>query len=294
MLGINLFNSIEKLRGGFVSEATEKSVAVNLYRTRHTIIHLKNNEVTKFIHKGDRIELHNHVNHIQIRGRDQHTAALLAIYCRYHEIPFNDPINTDHTLNAQKISQMMFLHLHKLPIPESIIVTSFSYESNYDYIKNAFTFPVVLKLNGDRGAQVWKIDSQEELDNRLLLSKEEKRDLLSDGRIPTAIIQEYIENTHDFRVTMYKNEILGVIKRISEDGFYNNWSLGAKFETSEISESESELCRRANHACGIDLAGTDFVRTENGPLFFEVNKSPQMNIDYSAIIARRIIEEYFN
>ncbi len=188
----------------------------------------------------------------------------------------------------------MMLHMNELPIPESIITTSFSYEKNRDYICKTFDFPVVLKFNGDRGAEVWKIDSVEELDKRLLLSKEEKQSAIKSETIPTAIIQEYIENTHDFRVTMYKHEVLGIIKRISQDGFYNNWSLGAKFEIATITDSETELCRRAADACGIDMAGADFVRTDNGPLFFEVNKSPQMSIRYSSIIAKRIIEEYFN
>lgn len=256
------------MRVDFVKQATDLSVPVNIYRTHHTVIHLKNNCMAKFIHKGDDVDLHNHVNHFQVRGKDQHTAALLAIYCQFHNLPLNDPINTDHTLNAQKISQMVFFHLNKIPIPESIIVTSFSYKKNYDYIKKIFTFPVVLKLNVDRGAQVWKVESQEELDDRLMLSLGQKKDVLSSGIIPTAIIQEYIPNTHDFRVTMYKDEVLGVIKRISQDGFYNNWSLGATFKPADITESETELSRRAARACGIDLAGTDFVRTENGPLFF--------------------------
>jgi len=293
MKGINLYNSTEKLRTGFVEEAQSQGITVNVYKARHITIHLKNDEPARFIYCGEPIELHNHVNYFQLRGKERHTPAIMLYYCNQKNIPLNDPIGTNHTLHVQKISQMMMLHLNSLPIPESFIVTSFSYEKNREYIINTLQFPVVLKFNGDRGEEVWKIDSIKDLDERLTLSDEQRQQAIADANIPTALIQEYIENTHDFRVTMYKHEVFGVIKRISNDGFYNNWSRGANFEVDTITESEAELCRKATDACGIDMAGVDFVRTENGPIFFEVNKSPQMNIKYSGLLAKRIIAEYF-
>ncbi len=100
MQSINLFNSIEKLRGGFLKEAEDQGISVKLYRTRNIIIHLKNKEVAKFVHSEEFVEINNHVNFFQIRGRERHIPAIIAMYCDFYNIPFNDPINTEHTLHV--------------------------------------------------------------------------------------------------------------------------------------------------------------------------------------------------
>lgn len=293
MRGINLFNSTQKLRDDFVIEAETSGITTNIYRTRDIIIHLKNNQPPHFFYKEHEIFIKHHVNYFHMRGKEKQLAALLALYCTFYDIPFNDPINIHHTLHVEKISQMLILHMNNIPIPESFIVNSFSYETNRDYIINNITFPIVLKFHGDRGEKVWKIKDLAALDTRLLLSETEKKVSLEQNNIPLALIQECIPNTHDFRVTIYKEEIFGVIKRTSQDGFYNNWSRGATVHPDYITQVEADLCRKAMKACGIDMAGADFVRTENGPLFFEINKSPQMNIKFSGRLAKKLFEEYF-
>ena len=293
MKGINYFNSTKKQREGFITAATEHDIPVNMYRTRNMLIHLKNNQPVKFINKGEQIQLEDHVNYFQMLGREKHIPSLITLYCDFYDLPFNDPINTNNTLHSQKISQMLKLHLNNLPIPGSIITSGFSYEINRDYILENMQFPVVLKFHGDAGEQVWKIDTPEELDKRLLLSEKQKEVAIENSDIPTALIQEYIPNTHDFRITMYNGETLGVIRRMSKDGFYNNYSRGADYAVDTVTEEETELCRRAAEVCGVDVAGVDMVRTEQGPLFFEVNKAPDINAKYPAVIVKKLAEKYF-
>ena len=46
-------------------------------------------------------------------------------------------------------------------------------------------------------------------------------------------------------------------------------------EHYELTEEEKEIAKKATKACGLDFGGVDFVPTDEGPLLFEVNKSPQ-------------------
>ncbi len=285
---INLFNSVQRFRDGFVRGCKKNKIKLNILRTRNTIIHLENGKPAKFIHKNEEVDIHGSYNFFQLRGKEGLVPALIALYCKRKKIKYNDDINYHHTENVNKISQMMMLWLKKLPIPGTIILSGFSYEKNQDYIEDQIKFPIVLKKNGDRGSEVWKIKDLKELNKRLLLSKTKKLKAIKAGVIEMFILQEYIPNTHDFRVTMFEHEVLGVIKRISKDGFFNNWSRGASWEVSEISKKEEKLSQRACDACGIDVGGVDFVRTEKGILFFEVKKSPQMNLKYPEIIVKRL------
>lgn len=289
---INLFNSVKRFRDGFELGCENNDIELNKIRTRYITIHLKNNKPANFVYKNNFLDVDNAYNFIQMRGKEAHIPALLALYCEYKGVGYNDVVNIHHSGNIYKISQMMMLWLNGLPIPETMIMTGFSYEANRDYILENISFPIVLKKNGDRGEEVWKVDNKEDLDERLILSNEDKKNALKNKSIETIILQKYIPNTHDFRVTMFEGEVLGVIKRMSKDGFYNNWSKGASWEVSEIFPEERELCKSACLACGIDLAGVDFVRTEEGILFFEVNKTPQINMKFPEVIVERLNDKY--
>ena len=69
---------------------------------------------------------------------------------------------------------------------------------------------------------------------------------------------------------------------------------GADWEESTISDEEEELCKKACKLCGVDLAGADFVRTEEGIKFFEVNKSPMVNPKYPEVIVGILEERYLS
>ncbi|MBU1126506.1 MAG: hypothetical protein ABH826_05485 [Patescibacteria group bacterium] len=289
---IILYNSVKRFRDGFELGCDNNDIKLTKVRTRYLAIHLKNGSPARFIYKNDDLDVDNAFNFIQMRGKEAHIPSLIALYCEYQGIGFNDVVNTHHTDNAYKISQMMMLWLSGLPIPETMILSNFSYEANREYIKDHLQFPLVLKKNGDRGEEVWKIKNIEELDKRMILTEIEKKEAIKGKTIDTAILQQCIPNTHDFRVTMFEGDVLGVIKRTSQDGFYNNWSKGALWEPSEISDEEKELSQKACDACGVDLGGVDFVRTKDGILFFEVNKTPQINVNYPEVIVKMLNDSY--
>ena len=93
-----------------------------------------------------------------------------------------------------------------------------------------------------------------------------------------SLIQEYVPNDYDMRVFILDGKFLVAIKRSSTDGFYNNVSQGGKAEKIDITEEEKLICIKAASIAKLRLAGVDMVRTEKGPLVFEVNKSPQLDI----------------
>ncbi len=293
MKRINLFNATKKFRWGFEKECPKRGIELSRARTRFMILHLKDGEDARFVSENELFDLRGALNFFQMRGYEALLPSMMVKYCENNNIYFNDPVNKEHTKSVGKMMQMFMMHMNDLPIPETLLVNSFAYESNKEYILKNISFPLVLKADGNRGRAVWKIDNLEELDERLLLSEEKKREVIESKEIETYLLQEYIPNTHDFRVSMFEGEVLGVIKRSSKDGFYNNYCKGADWEFSEVTDEEAELCRKACAACGVDLSGVDFVRTEDGIKFFEANKSPMLNKDYSEVVVRMLDEKYF-
>ncbi|PIQ67397.1 hypothetical protein COY25_00890 [Candidatus Uhrbacteria bacterium CG_4_10_14_0_2_um_filter_41_7] len=289
---INLFNSVQKFRDGFIAGCEKNNIILKPLKTSQLIIHLKNTEAGHFIYNNEEIDIDSSYNFIQLRGKESQIPTLLAMYAKARNIKFNDEINTEHTMNANKIAQMMMLWLSDLPIPETIICSSYSFKANTEYIQNKLNFPVVLKKNGDRGTEVWKIESFTELSLKLEITDAVKESSKTEKKVEVYVIQEYIPNTFDFRVAMFQGEVLKIIKRTSKDGFYNNCSLGADWEFSEIEAEELALSKKACEVARLDLAGVDFVRTENGIKFFEINQSPQLTAEYAEKIVEIIDRKY--
>jgi RimK family alpha-L-glutamate ligase len=295
MKKINLITSSKRFREGFEKECEARSIELHKVKARHTIIHLKDDEEAKFVYQNELVDIKGGLNFFQMRGYESFVPAMIAKYIQGSGLYLHDVVNTEHTQEGlRKMMQMLLLNMNSLPIPESIIFNGFSYETNKEYILENVSFPLVLKGEGDMGNAVWKIENLEELEKHVVFSKEERQEVKESKNVDIYLVQEYIPNTHDFRVTMFDGDVLGVIKRSSKDGFYNNYCKGADWEQSEITDEEEELCKQACKACSVDLAGVDFVRTQEGIKFFEVNKSPMVNRDYSKDIVRMLDERYLS
>lgn len=264
----------------------DNDVEFKMLLRQNICIHLKNGDNAKFIHDNELFDLHGAYNLIQWRGDESLVPTMIAMYCAKHNLPFTDAVNAEHTQEgARKMVQMLLLHMNGLPIPETILFYQTALVANRKYILENISFPIVVKTAGDYGQSVWKVNDIDELDDRIGTSDESETNNIF-------MIQEYIPNDHDFRVTMFDGEVLGTIKRMSKDGFYNNYSKGAEWEAVEISDEDKELSKKASEVCGIDIAGVDFVRTDNGIKFFEVNKGPMINLDYPEAIVNIIDRKY--
>jgi RimK family alpha-L-glutamate ligase len=295
MKKINLITSSRRFQEGFEKECEARGITLCKVQARRTVVHVKDNEDPRFVYKNEFVDIKGGLNFFQMRGYESFVPTMITKYIKGTGLYLHDAVNTEHTQEGlRKMMQMLLLNMHNLPIPESIIFNSFSYETNKEYILENVSFPLVLKGEGDKGDAVWKIDTLEDLEKRIVLTEEQKKEVERSKNVPIYLVQEYIPNTHDFRVTMFDGEVLGVIKRSSKDGFYNNYCKGADWEQSSITEEEEKLSKEACVACDVDLAGVDFVRTEDGIKFFEVNKSPMVNVDYSKDIVRLLDERYLS
>lgn len=199
-------------------------------------------------------------------GKDTYRTYLLSHVLQKQSTIFSDEANFFSDKTADKITMMVVLPLGDVSVPKSILTTAESYIENKKYFDDHIVYPCVLKKSGSRGRSVWKISNKQELEEKLNQNEE------------LTLIQEFVPNDHDLRVFVLDDEVVVAIKRSSSDGFYNNVSKGGKAERVEITEEEKRICVEATKLAKLRIAGVDLVRSDKGPLIFEVNKSPQMNI----------------
>jgi len=256
----------KKFGTDFREACNEQGVTCLSFRAVHTVLEIYNNTLYFWVN-GENIAVNDAMYaFIRVKGKSTHMLSLIATYFRLTGVEFNDgEPNVGHTKSDEKISQMIRYCVSGIPIPNGFIVSYRSYYKNREAILERVVFPCVLKAGGSKGDCVWKIESIQEL--------EEKMEHVDDELL---MIQELIPNSHDIRALMFEGELLGAIKRSSVDGFYNNLAKAGKAEKVELKEQELECAKKACRVVGIDFGGVDIVRTDSGPMIFEINKGPQV------------------
>ncbi len=250
----------------FREASKEKDIECVSIRAAHSFIVI-DNDGCKFFHLGEEIDLKSFAYcFIRVKSLKAHMTALLSYLLESYGVPYNDKNNIEHTQNDEKITQMVRFGRMGIPIPKSIIFSHKSYEKNKEIIQKYITYPCVLKTNGSKGNAVWKISNQEDLESKMA---EITHELI--------LVQELIENSYDVRALIFEGIFLGAIKRFSQDGFYNNVAKGGRVEQTELSDEEFELTKKAMSAINLDFGGADFIRTDKGIVFFEINKGPQVS-----------------
>lgn len=199
----------------------------------------------------------------RVQKENSYFVSLLCEILKDRKIPFNDKSNIEHTMCDEKITQMVRFALKGIPIPKTIIFSAESFSNNKKTIDANISYPCVLKTNGSKGKAVWLIKDEVHLLQTILENPHE-----------VYMAQEYIENKYDVRVVISDKEIIGAIERYSSDGFYNNVAKGGTTKIASLTNLEKNLCLRASEISDLDFSGVDFVRTNSGIKFFEVNKSP--------------------
>ena len=199
-------------------------------------------------------------------NQDTYRTYLIATILSKQAPAYIDNANLLSDKTADKMTIGVLLPLSGIQVPKSILLTNHSYKVNQQFLSTHLTFPSVIKKTGSKGKQVWKVNTLAELEEKLG----------TDDNL--TLIQEYIENDYDLRVFVLDGKVIGAVRRSSADGFYNNLSQGGQGEKAEISEQERDICIKAAEIAQLRLAGVDLVRSPRGPLVFEVNKAPQMDI----------------
>jgi len=229
----------------------------------------KKGEVTMY-HKSEVLPL-NPADLFYIRTRKP----LVAATAHFHYVlescncTYNEQENSlHHQIITSKMTQPFVLKAADIFFPNSLVSTVSNLANIKPLIEKHFSYPFVLKLSGSKGEKVWKCEDATEYQN-----------LLSEIGVDSNLmvqIQEYIPNTFDIRVIVLYGEVIGAIARTATDGFYNNISRGGTAQKIEITDEEKRMSIEAARLIKLELAGVDIVRSENGPLLFEINKTPDI------------------
>jgi RimK family alpha-L-glutamate ligase len=261
---IYLINGSEPhFRGKFSRAAQELSLEHQYLDLKECIFHACEGEL--YLYENNKmIEPESGYFFIREKETDDYFCYLLTEFLHQQGAPFSDPSNQSHTRSDSKSSQLLKLTKHGVPFPESFICRPYSCTLHYDFVCERLGYPFVVKRGGARGEAVWLINNEAELEAKF-----------EEAPFQVHLLQKYVPNDYDLRVFVFEDQILGAMKRASVDGFANT-ALDASFETVEISEDEKRLALLASQKAGVDFAGVDIVRTEKGPMIWEVNKTPQV------------------
>ncbi len=198
------------------------------------------------------------------RGVKDDFVSILYRYLSLKGHKLDAPIQRYNDLATSKITQAAIFSFFKIPFPKTIICSKESFESNKSTIMSEIPLPFVLKKKGANGKEVWKIDTEQELKNKL---KEISGELF--------IVQKILKSNFDIRVLVFENKIIGSMKRES-DTFLHNISQGATGSKIDITKEEKNIALRAAKACETSLSGIDILRDEitGKPYVLEVNVKP--------------------
>lgn len=252
----------------FAEVAASKNLNSTSIESRNCLISIgyENESRVSIVHNNALLPTKDTAYVIKRTNKDTYRTYLIS-QVLHNKVPlFVDEANMLSDKSADKVTMMVQLSLNDIEVPKSILTTFTSYLSNKEYVEKLISYPCVVKKTGSKGKSVWKIENQKDLEERLS----------TDDNM--SLIQEYIPNEYDIRVFVLDENFLVAIKRSSTDGFYNNVSQGGRAEKIDLTEDEKLICIKAASIAKLRLAGVDIVRTEKGPLIFEVNKAPELDI----------------
>lgn len=248
----------------------KRGISADIVEGYKTVLFLTENTAT-MQYEGSKIDFEH--GYFLIRGKgnlveDSFMLSLITELLHQYHVPFTTSSYRVHTSASGKLAQMIQFHAHGIPFPKSIICRKEGYIDNRDSILAQVQFPCVIKTLGANGEHVWKISSEDALEERI--------EEIANNKEPNNVfcIQEHIPNDSDIRVIVFEGEVIGAFKRMSSDGFLNNVARGGSSDNTTVSAEEIALAIKVCAVTNNDFAGVDIVRTEDGPKVFEVNRRP--------------------
>lgn len=91
------------------------------------------------------------------------------------------------------------------------------------------------------------------------------------------LVQEYIKEAKgsDIRCFVVGDEVIAAMQRSAKPGeFRSNLHLGGTAEMVTLTPAERLTAVRSAQIMGLNLAGVDIIRSNNGPVVLEINSSP--------------------
>lgn len=183
---------------------------------------------------------------------------------------FNQPEAIEKARN--KLWTLQLLSDLKIPLTRSLIIRR---QEELAMVNTVFQFPVIVKnIFGSLGSSTLLAYDFSQL--KAMIDY-----LWNINRNEVLLIQEFVRtpdlSISDFRVFMLGEEVAAVMQRTNKNGdFRANYSRGADIQSAQITEKETEYCKKIMQKFGLEIGGLDFIRTADGPVFLEVNSNPGM------------------
>lgn len=180
---------------------------------------------------------------------------------------------------GNKLLQMIKLTMAGLPVPRTFFVQKNHWMESIEEIEQLFNYPFIFKATGaSKGANNFLINSRTELESALEAGKS----------APNFIVQEYIENSFDYRLVVMGDNVTVLIRRENtSDTHLNNISAGNREVILDPSEPQYQhlngIAVKATKVFARSITGVDIIVDKDGnPYILEVNPSPGFTHDLDA------------
>jgi len=173
---------------------------------------------------------------------------------------------------SDKFATQLKASIYGIRVPKTIL---FDNDKHLDsLVEKIGGFPIILKTRfGSQGKGVNLIKDRNTLSSFVQTI---------DRYNPKLILQEYIEDTEDYRAIVIGNKVVAAMKRSPKrrDEFRANISLGGTAERIELTTEEKAFCIKSAKALNLDFCGVDFMINKNKELvLIEVNGNPGFKIE---------------
>lgn len=157
-----------------------------------------------------------------------------------------------------------------IAIPNTVLLGSeFQPQDGITQVKS----PTILKtLSGSQGIGVILAERTQSAVSIL--------ETLKQANIPV-LLQDFIEEAQgsDLRCFVIDDRVVASMQRTGQNGeFRANFHRGGTAEKIQLSEEEKAIAVKAAKTLGLDIAGVDLIRSEQGLLVLEVNASPGLEM----------------
>lgn len=248
----------------------------------HRVTLLKNGEFQLLVEQGRTQMFYNNtpfdaadfdvvLNRISVRDKSTADYYVVNEFIRNGVKLFNEPQAIEKARN--KLWTLQLLSELNIPLTRSLIVRR---HEELAMVEKIFKFPVIIKnIFGSLGSSTLLAYDFSQLKSTFDY-------LWNINRNEVLLIQEFVRTADlsisDFRVFMLGVEVAGVMQRTSSNGdFRANYSRGAGIEPAELTALEVDYCQKIMRKFGLNIAGLDFIRTADGPVFLEVNSNPGLD-----------------
>lgn len=157
-----------------------------------------------------------------------------------------------------------------IAIPNTVLIGSeFQPQDGITQVKS----PTILKtLSGSQGIGVILAERPQSAVSIL--------ETLKQANIPV-LLQDFIEEAQgsDLRCFVIGDRVIASMQRTGQNGeFRANFHRGGTAEKIQLREEEKAIAVKAAKTLGLDIAGVDLIRSEQGLLVLEVNASPGLEM----------------